>query len=147
MWVMVLRLLSKCLAKHGGAQPCSHGLDIYQKHNVGNVGNVGHGFEVAKTPRTMHGHILTVIPYNYIYDFTNFNNLMTHIAYKASKAPSLLVKTVGSLTLKHCPQSNPHRPHLLRVCPYEIILDNCKAIPYINITGRDIATRQSTKRK
>jgi hypothetical protein len=51
MWAMVLRLLSKCLAKHTGAQPCGHGLNTYQKHNVGNVGNVGYGFQVAKTPQ------------------------------------------------------------------------------------------------
>jgi hypothetical protein len=125
---------------------CGHA-DTYQKHNVGNVGNVGHGFQVAKTTRTMHGHILTVIPYTYIYNFTDFNNLIAYIAYKPKKPLWPLVKTVGSLTLKHCPQSNPHRPHLLRVCPYEIIVDNCKGIPYINITGRDIAPRQSTKRK
>ena len=118
MWAMVLRLLSKYLAKHGGAQPCGHDMDTYQNHNVGNVGNVGYGFEVAKTTRTMHGHILTVIPYNYKYNFNNFNNLMTYIAYKPIKPLWPLVKTVGSLTLKHCPQSNPHRPHLLRVCPY-----------------------------
>ena len=72
---------------------------------------------------------------------------MTYIAYKPIKPLWPLVKTVGSLTLNHCPQSNPHRPHLLRVYPYKIILDNCKAIPYINITERDIAPRQSTKRK
>ena len=122
-------------------------LNTYQKHNVGNVGNVGHGFEVAKTTCTMHGHILTVIPYNYIYNFTNFNNLMTHIAYKPRKPLWPLVKTVGNLTLKHCPQSHPRHPHRIRVYPYEIIVDNCKAIPYINITERDIAPRQSTKRK
>jgi len=46
--------------QYGGAQPCGHGLDTYQKHNVGNVGNVGYGFQVAKTTRTMHGHILTI---------------------------------------------------------------------------------------
>jgi hypothetical protein len=32
--------------------------DTYQNHNVGNVGNVGYGFEVAKTTRTMHGPYL-----------------------------------------------------------------------------------------
>jgi hypothetical protein len=51
MWAMVLRLLSKCLAKHGGAQPCGHDMDTYQNNNVGNVGNVGYGFEVAQTPQ------------------------------------------------------------------------------------------------
>jgi hypothetical protein len=51
MWAMVLQLLSKYLAKHTGAQPCGHDMDTYQKHNVGNVGNVGYGFEVAKTPQ------------------------------------------------------------------------------------------------
>ena len=58
-------------------------MDTYQKHNVGNVGNVGHGFQVAKTTRTMHGHTLTVIPYNYIYNFNNFTNLIAYIAYKS----------------------------------------------------------------
>ena len=64
--------------------------DTYQNNNVGNVGNVGHGFQVAKTTRTIHGHILSVIPYNYKYNFTDFKEYMTYIAYKASKAPSLL---------------------------------------------------------
>jgi hypothetical protein len=117
MWAMVLRLLSKCLAKHTGAQPCGHGLDTYQKHNVGNVGNVGYGFEVAKTTRTMHGHILTVIPYNYIYNFTDFNNLIAYIAYKPIKPLWLLAKTVGHKPQNHNPQSNPHHPHRIRVYP------------------------------
>jgi len=56
---------------------------------------------------------------------------MTYIAYKASKAPSLLVKTVGHKPQNYSPQSNPHHPHLLRVCPYEIFVDNCKEKPYI----------------
>ena len=112
---MVLRLLSKYLAKHGGLQPCGHDMDTYQKHNVGNVGNVGYGFEVAKTTRTMHGHILTVIPYNYKYNFNNFTNLIAYIAYKPRKPLWPLVKTVGHKPQNHSPQSNPHRPHLLRV--------------------------------
>ena len=37
------------------------------------------------------------------------------------------------------PTNCPHRPHHIRVCPYEIIVDKCKEIPYIIFTGRDIA--------
>ena len=37
--------------QHGGARPRGHGLDTYQNNNVGNVGNVGYGFQVAKTPQ------------------------------------------------------------------------------------------------
>ena len=68
---------------------------------------------------------------------------MTYIAYKASKAPSLLAKTVGHKPQNHCPQLNPHRPHLLRVYPYEIIVDNCKGMPYIMCVGNKLPTKSN----
>jgi hypothetical protein len=50
MWAVVWNRYQNAM-QHGGARSCGHGLDTYQKHNVGNVGNVGYGFQVAKTPQ------------------------------------------------------------------------------------------------
>ena len=60
----------------------------------------------------MHGHILTVIPYSYIYNFTDFKEYMTYTAHKVKKPLRPLVKTVGSLVFSNCPQT-AHATHTI----------------------------------
>lgn len=68
------------------------------------------------------------------------------MTYKTAKTQHWRPFSVGNSRTVQTAHTIPKLPTLNRVNTYKISVDNCKAIPYINITGRDIAPA-STKRK